>query len=698
MKALIIASDEGARLRPLTLVLPVAMTEVLGVPFAEMLIGKLVESGVREVCIKTGFMSGSICEFFKDESVFGLDDLFFLKDVDTKSLEEFAAGDELLVIDGSAAEDIDYKALQTALRKTDKEIVVSESCAIFAPAAYDIAAECIKAAEENADGFSSAVRIKCPGRFFELSGERFYCGLETPRDYIHVNLAAASGQIKNGFKAERGSITVGETSILPDSAELTGTVFIGENCIVGKNTVISNSIIGDGCVIGNNCNVSGSVVLKNVKIGSGSKVAESVICCQAKLEKGVCCDEGVIGSGAVAGEGSTVCRGVRLWPSVETEPESIVRRSIIGTPHEEELVFKEKGIDGELLTKRLPSEAMTRLGCAVGNVFGFGATIVVCSNAHGASQMLSSAVISGLMSTGIKVKRAVDVDLAVIRWVCRNGAADGAVYIDNRGELTLTLLDKHGNDLPAHMRRKIQRAYSCEEFTVAAETDMLPPEPLSDPEDYYVADIGKQFPYAYRAFRLRNFICGRERREAITAYIIGKLYPEAPIFVSVNSALAAKNVAEQMNRQIIKCGGKIGDVMEAMEPFMRMPGVYCQYLMLYDDFAFELALCHYKAVTGEDADNPDNPLIQGVVVKRRCSIKCDKNRKREILKRVSRDFDERFGESAEKMDGLFSWNTKGAVRISADERKPVFNISVESFDEEYAADMMSGLSSFFAGL
>jgi len=324
----------------------------------------------------------------------------------------------------------------------------------------------------------------------------------------------------------------------------------------------------------------------------------------------------------------------------------------------------------------------------------------VCSNAHGASQMLSSAVIAGLLSTGIKVRQAVDIELPVIRWVCRNGAADGAVYIDNRGDLMITLLDKHGNDLPRSMRKKVQRAYSCDEFTISAETDMLPPEPLSDPEDYYVADIGKQFPYAYRAFRLRSFTCDRERREALTAYIIGRLYPEAPIFVSVNSALAAKSVADRLNCQVIKCGAKVGDVMEAMEPFMKLPGVYCQYLMLYDDFAFELALCHYKAVTGEDADSPDNPIFQDTVFKKQYSVACDNIRKGELLRRITKNFAEKFGvadNTVPRGDAmLFSCNEKGAVRIAADERRPVLNISVESFDEEYAEDMMSGLSEFFA--
>ena len=165
--------------------------------------------------------------------------------------------------------------------------------------------------------------------------------------------------------------------------------------------------------------------------------------------------------------------------------------------------------------------------------------------------------------------------------------------------------------------------------------------------------------------------------------------------MSVNSALSARHVADKLKSQVIKCGGRVGDVMEAMEPFMKLPGVYQQYLMLFDDYAFELALCHFKAVTGEAADSADNPLLTATVIKKHCTVACDNMQKGQTLRKISREFSARFGDKAERVDGLFSWDEQAAVRITADERRPVFNISVESFDEEYAVDMMNGLSAFF---
>ena len=88
--------------------------------------------------------------------------------------------------------------------------------------------------------------------------------------------------------------------------------------------------MGDGCVVGEGASLVGCVLLKNARIGAGCKLKNSVICGQSVFAEGVFCEDCVVGSGAVCGENSIICKGVRLWPSVVVEPESVVRRSIIG--------------------------------------------------------------------------------------------------------------------------------------------------------------------------------------------------------------------------------------------------------------------------------------------------------------------------------------------------------------------------------
>lgn len=744
MKAVIMAGGEGARLRPLTLLRPKPMAPVLDIPVMEHIIRLLTENGIREVAVTLHYLPGEISSYFGDGSEFGLAELRYFREEEGTPLGTAGSvgqcrdflNEDFVVISGDALTDLPLREMEAFHREkgalatvavkrvakpndygivmTDGESRItgfiekpdwSETCCdaantgiyLFSPGIFQYIGA-YEASDFAQDVFPKLLS-QCADRFFAWETEAYWCDIGNWREYLRANLDAARGKCVNTRGEKDGACHVGFNSAVSSEAVLKGSVFLGENCVVGSGAELEDCVIGPGCVIGERSRLRGSVLWNNARLEQECCVTGSVLCEGVVLEHGARCEEAVLGSNAVCGSGSVVCRGVKLWPGVRLAPETVAKRSVIGPGDEESLHFCERGIDAETLTKRLPSETMARLGCAVGNVFGFSASVIVCSNRSGASLMLALAVCSGLASTGVKVRRAEETELAVIRWACRNGAADGAVYIDNNGPLTVTLLDGHGNDLPRGLRKKVQRAFSRDEFTVVAEKDVPEPEPLADPEDYYVADIGRQFPYAYRAFRLKSPVCGRERREALTAYMTAKLYPDAPIFISVNSALAAKSVAEKLGKRIIKCGGKVGDVMEAMEPFMQVPGVYSQYLMLYDDFAFEMALCNYKALTGEDAEQAE---IQDCVVKKRCEVGCDQLRKAEILRRLRTErracnaggFDGDF----ESVDGLFSWNEKGAVRIAADESRPVFNLSVESFDEEYAEDLLNGFSSLLRDL
>ncbi len=688
MKALLFADDLGVRLRPLTAGSPVAAVKILGRPLICGVLERLARSSVTEVMLITGTMAESVLAASEeclgvglrvldyDPSSGGDGEAFF--DALCKGALEFAEGEELLLVDCSVLEEIDYGAL--VLRHEalgDKGVItLSGGAAVFSD--KELLIECLQKMTAEKLGAAEAARAQYPERCRELFGE-FFVDIDSASSYIEANLVSL-----------RGTSAVSETAIVSSDAKISGAVFVGDNCIIGKNAVLKDCVIGSGTVVMEGASVVNSVVLDNVKVGKGCKISDTVICEQAVLGANASCEGVILGKGVSAGAGSVFFRGVRVWPFIDIETGSVVSRSIIGGGEDDKIVFKEQGIDGKRLTRRLPAEKMTRLGCAVGNCFGQGATVVVCADNNGEAKMLASGVVAGLISSGIKVRTATGTELPVIRWVCRSGAADGGVFIDNNAELTITLLDKHGNDLPSFMRKKVQSAFVSDSFFEAEEKNMLPPEELSNPEDYYVADLGKQFPYAYRAFRLRSPEYAREKREALTAYIIGRLFPDAPIFVSETSALAAKTVAEGLGRQIIKCGDKIGDVMEAMEPFMKLPGVYCQYLMLYDDFAFELGLCHYKAVTGEDAECAADIMLHDNVIKKNKSVSCDKRRKGEILRRISKDFGERFGGNGDPSD-MFSWDEKGTVRIYADEGSSALNISVESFSEEFAEDMMSRL-------
>lgn len=72
MKAVILAAGKGTRMRELTQQLPKPMLKVQGRPILEHIISGLIDAGIREVCIITGWRADVIESYFGDGSRWGI--------------------------------------------------------------------------------------------------------------------------------------------------------------------------------------------------------------------------------------------------------------------------------------------------------------------------------------------------------------------------------------------------------------------------------------------------------------------------------------------------------------------------------------------------------------------------------------------------------------------------------------------------
>jgi NDP-sugar pyrophosphorylase family protein len=61
------------------------------------------------------------------------------------------------------------------------------------------------------------------------------------------------------------------------SAELSGTQFFGDNCAVGKNCVLKNSVLLGGNKIGEAVRLSDVILQKNVRVGRHCELRNSLI-------------------------------------------------------------------------------------------------------------------------------------------------------------------------------------------------------------------------------------------------------------------------------------------------------------------------------------------------------------------------------------------------------------------------------------
>ena len=74
------------------------------------------------------------------------------------------------------------------------------------------------------------------------------------------------------LRGDTGTITIGKNSTVEDQCVLHGTVFVGEDCVIGHGAMLHHCELGDRVLIG-----IGAIVLSGAKIGTGSIVAAGAV-------------------------------------------------------------------------------------------------------------------------------------------------------------------------------------------------------------------------------------------------------------------------------------------------------------------------------------------------------------------------------------------------------------------------------------
>lgn len=732
MKAVIMAGGEGVRLRPMTSERPKPLVPILGTSVIEHIVVLLKKHGITDIAVTLHYMPGEIKSELGDGSEYGVKLTYFIEEEplgtcgSVKNCKGFL-DDTFIVISGDAITDMDlteianfhHKVNSKATIVTKKVPVPLEYGVVLADESgritgfvekpdwgevkndrvntgvYILSPDVMEMCPENTffdfskDLFPKILESNIPFYAFETSG--YWCDIGEKHAYMKANLDALNKDVKlipEAVEISNG-VWVDKNAIVADNVILNPPVYIGKGCCVNSGAHLSGSVIGNGTVIDKGARVLNSVLWNNTNVSKGVTVEKSIVCDKVQLGSSSFLYECVVGKEVVVGKCSVIKSGVRIWPNIHVEDEKTVTRTIT-KGRSSVFEFGQSGFTG-FKTDSINPEYLARLGASFGTLLGPSTTVGTSSDGTGHAQMMLLALESGLASTGLQVKRGNDITLPVLRWTCRQGILDGAVYIgsDPTGDegMVIVFLNSYGNDLSKKERRKLKSIFEKEEYTFVDIHNVLPIKELTNPEDFYVTDIYKYFNEAYKALRMVPLNYTKEEQEAITAYIIASYHKEAPIFVSVGSYLSASRVAEYFGSEIVMCGDSRGDIMEKMEEYMDVDGVYQQYLMLFDDFAFNLALCHYSASKDFSVKNMVASLPR--IYKKEREIYCDNDRKAELISYFtnSPQYEGKF----EINDGLLMYNDNVHVRLFADENRPSFKIQVEGFNEEYAQSLIDEL-------
>ena len=710
MKAIIMAGGEGTRLRPITSVMPKPAVPVCDKPVIIHIIQLLEKHGISKVAVTLKYLPSEIKKLVEAAIVDGMikaDVCFCTETVPLGTagsvkncIKECYDGsrEDYLIISGDAITDIDLSDMMN-FHKEKSNLVTIAVKEVEEPTEFGVV---LTNSQNMVTGFiekptesesvsnlaNTGIYIVTP-ELMDLCPDERACDFAKDifskiQDLSH-NVAAYT---TDSFWCDIGNIDsykkVNIDMALKD-IQITGSdSFIGNNCEISNEVQIINSVICHGCTIESGSIIENSVVMCNAKIGRNCRVSDSVICRNSTLKDAIRAKKAVIGENVTVGNSVTIRSGSKIWENCNILPESI----ICGTVRVNDR-YSSNVVGNFASVGSYTPEMVLRIGRAFGTFCGQNASVLVCHDGSGSSGMIAAGFQASLASVGIAVKTIESTPLPVVRWICRSGICDGAVHITENQDNHVHLLNGFGDDLCKNERRKLKSIYDIEDFVTVNRYSIPVFEELSNPEDYYISTLMDIFKCPHKNLNYIGKKYTKSQRCAAVAYLTVKMFRDAPVFLPSFDSLAAEKIAAKYDRYVIKCGCNTGDIMAEMEKFMHIDGVYAQYLMLFDDLAFDLAMCCIEMFINEENDIETQTLLSAPIFRSEWEIPVKKGtpkvNKAEIIKKFTNSEIAKNG--YEIVDGIRLHGSDFTARVCAEDKKQAFHVYVESLSEELGKEV-----------
>ena len=357
MKAVILVGGEATRLRPLTCNIPKTMVPVLNHPFLEYLINYIKKHNINDIILALGRVSEQMQNHFGDGSNFDVKISYSVEDFPMGTAGAVKNAQRLLdtsvvVLNGDIFTDIDltrminwhydkkasvsialtpvenptiYGVVETDIESRIKRFMEKPSWEevttnMINAGIYILEPDILNYIKPNI--FSMFERDIFPNllekgqAIYGYSSEDYWIDIGSPEKYLrlHHDLLNRYGGIR--FEGE---------SFVHPSAQIEGSVLVGEGCFIDKNALVRGpTVLGSGCHIEESAIVEGSVLWNNCKVGKMVKLKNCLIasCCHID-EASEVLDNCVLGDNVIIKKGNKLSNGIRIWPNKLIEPDTI---------------------------------------------------------------------------------------------------------------------------------------------------------------------------------------------------------------------------------------------------------------------------------------------------------------------------------------------------------------------------------------
>ena len=246
------------------------------------------------------------------------------------------------------------------------------------------------------------------------------------------------------------------------------TLAIGDDTLIGDGATLNNSVIGNNCNIGKQSEMTNSVIWSDVIVGGGSRLNRSVIGNRSHIgDNVVLIDHVIVSDDCTIGSGATVKANCKIWAGKSVDDGAILSTSLVwGEKWNRELITESK-VTGLALTELTP-EMCVKLGAAFGAFVGPGKSVVTSRDASDTSRLLKRSLISGLLAAGVDCDDLETLPIPVVRYALNHSNFGAGVYFRHSPNdyhlIDIIFFDGNGIDMPTSKLKKVERLFFSEDF------------------------------------------------------------------------------------------------------------------------------------------------------------------------------------------------------------------------------------------
>lgn len=548
----------------------------------------------------------------------------------------------------------------------------------------------------------------------------------------------------------KDSIWIGEGTIIEKNAKIYSPTYIGKNTIIREGAIIEPyTVIGDYCTIGEGTSIKKSIIWNNANISKNCEIRKSVICNHVYVDERCRIFEGVtVGSFSKIFQDATIKPNVKIWPYKTIGKNITLKENLIWMEKATRKLFGSRNILGRFNIDITP-EIAAGIGTAFATVIQNKGTFIVSSDEYNLSKSVKNSIISGILSTGALVIDIKNSTIPMCRFGVKHFKGSGGIHIstDSNYEdmIYIEFFNGEGANIDKNTQRKIENCFSIEDFKRCSGEEIKDvvniynfasiylkegkeqleninkirktkpkiiiasqSKNISTLAENYLKDIGCQVnivPYNkdLGIKDIQNFVLEEDG-------LLGILYSENGEKIILTDGFTIIQ-DEKYYLLSLLIGFKSGEIHEAIIPY-NFPRIMEELAKAYNGIALYsksniediIQTIVNKKIDFQYILNFDSIWATGKIINYlignnttlnkilielpeyfyfKKEIPCNWKDKGNVIKRLTVDRKD----GIELKEGVRFIDDKGWALIIPDEEKPIFNLYIEGYNEEYAEEL-----------